>query len=134
MTCPDSGASRIPCEQRATLFYPARQPPPLYDSFCISGCAGRGEISTIDVFLVFFLSQSFCLGRAGRHLMESSGGHRIIFEGALWPFGSAFGRLATWYSFSFFPVGWFEVLAYPLSDNQTDWHHWAFFYFYLWPF
>jgi hypothetical protein len=95
--------------------------PPLYDillHFWLRWTGGNFDYLRIPSIL-FFLAGLFLLGRASRHLMGSSGGTAVIWVGVLWPFGFHFGRLAAWYSFSFFLVAGVTFAYFKFLEDQT---------------
>jgi len=69
--------------------------------------------------ILFFLAGLFLLGGAARHITGASGGNAIIWVGVLWPFGFYFGRLATWYPFSFFLVAGLTLSYFKYLEEQT---------------
>jgi hypothetical protein len=103
--------------------------PPLYDillHFWLRWTGGNFDYLRIPSIL-FFLAGLFLLGRASRHLMGSSGGTAVIWVGVLWPFGFHFGRLAAWYSFSFFLVAGVTFAYFKFLEDQT-FGRWAVFF------
>jgi hypothetical protein len=95
--------------------------PPLYDAllhFWMLGTGGNFDYLRIPSAL-FFIAGLFLLGRASRFFTGSkTGGSAVIWLGVLWPFSFHFGRLATWYSLSFFLVAgltfaYFQYLEAP---------------------
>jgi Dolichyl-phosphate-mannose-protein mannosyltransferase len=126
------GAAANPLRKTAALFLSgAGQHPPLYDivlHFWLRWTGGNFDFLRIPSVL-FFIAGLFLLGRAGRHLMGSSGGTAVIWAGTLWPFGFHYGRLATWYSFSFFLVAGLTLAYLKFLDNQTI-GHWAVLFFF----
>src|SRR4029077_1526493 len=95
--------------------------PPLYDillHFWLRWTAGNLDYLRIPSIL-FFLAGLFLLARAGRYFTGSSAGLAIIWLGVLWPFGFYFGRLAAWYSFSFFLVSGLTLSYLKYLEDQT---------------
>jgi hypothetical protein len=80
--------------------------PPLYDlllHFWLKWTGGAFEY--LRVFpVVFYLVGLFLLGRAARRLAGADSANAVIWIGVFWPFGFLYGRIAAWYSFSFFLV------------------------------
>jgi len=103
--------------------------PPLYDillHFWLRGTGGNFDYLRIPSIL-FFIAGLFLLGRASRHLTVSAGGIAVIWVGVLWPFGFHFGRLAAWYSFSFFLVAGLTLAYFKFLEKQT-FGRWAVFF------
>ncbi len=100
--------------------------PPLYDillHFWLRWTAGNFSYLRIPSIL-FFLAGLFLLGRASRRFSGLSGGIAVTgiaisWLGVLWPFGFLFGRLAAWYSFSFFLVAGLTLSYFKYLENQT---------------
>ncbi len=95
--------------------------PPLYDillHFWLRWTGGNFDYLRIPS-IFFFLAGLFLLARASRHFTGSSGGIAVIWVGVLWPFGFHFGRLATWYSFSFFLVAGLTLSYFKYLEDQT---------------
>jgi Dolichyl-phosphate-mannose-protein mannosyltransferase len=107
------------------------QHPPLYDlvlHFWLRWTGGNFEYLRIPAIL-FYLAGLFLLGRAARRFGGPSSASAVIWLGALWPFGFHYGRLAAWYSFSFFLVAGLTLayLRYLEDQSQSRWA--AFFLF-----
>jgi len=103
--------------------------PPLFDillHFWLRWTAGNLDYLRIPSVL-FFIAGLFLLGRASRYFSGSSGGIAVIWLGVLWPFGFHFGRLATWYSFSFFLVAGLTLSYFKYLEDQT-FGRWAVFF------
>ena len=103
--------------------------PPLFDiilHFWLRWTGGNFDYLRIPSIL-FFLAGLFLLGRASRHIAGSSGGTAVIWLGVLWPFGFHFGRLATWYPFSFFLVAGVTLSYFKYLEEQTG-GRWAVFF------
>jgi hypothetical protein len=107
------------------------QHPPLYDiilHFWLRWTGGNFDYLRIPS-IFFFLAGLFLLGRASRHFTGSSGGIAVIWVGVLWPFGFHFGRLAAWYSFSFFLVAGLTLSYFKYLEDQT-FGRWAILFFF----
>jgi hypothetical protein len=94
---------------------------PLYEiilHFWLRWTGGNFDYLRIPSIL-FFLAGLFLLGRASRHLTGSSGGIAVIWVGVLWPFGFHVGRLAAWYSFSFFLAAGLTLSYFKYLEDQT---------------
>ena len=106
--------------------------PPLYEiilHFWLRWTGGNFDYLRIPSVL-FFLAGLFLLGRASRHFTgSSSAGIAVIWVGVLWPFGFHFGRLATWYSFSFFLVAGLTLSYFKFLEDQTSGRWAALFFF-----
>ncbi len=104
---------------------------PLYEiilHFWLRWTGGNFDYLRIPSVL-FFLAGLFLLGRASRHFTGSSGGIAVIWVGVLWPFAYHFGRLATWYSFSFLLVAGLTLSYFKYLENQT-FGRWAVLFFF----
>jgi hypothetical protein len=87
--------------------------PPLYD-LLLHGWLQltRGEMGLLRVpSVLFFLLALWVLSQAARGMSGVRSAQAAIWLGVLWPYGFHFGRLATWYSFSFLLVA-LVTLAY----------------------
>jgi hypothetical protein len=108
----------------ALFFSGAGKPeqPPLYEiilHFWLRWTAGNFDYLRIPSIL-FFLAGLFLLGRVSRHFAGSaSAGVAVIWVGVLWPFAFHFGRLAVWYSFSFFLVAGLTLSYFKYLEDQT---------------
>ena len=105
--------------------------PPLFDiilHFWLRSTDGNFDYLRIPSIL-FFLAGIFLLGRAARCLIGSPGGVAVIWVGVLWPFSFHFGRLATWYSFSFFLVAGLTLSYLKYLERQTRGRWTALFLF-----
>ena len=82
---------------------------------------GRGlRISSHPVDFFFCRRALPFLSRASRQFIRGTGaGIGVIWVGLLWPFGFHFGRLATWYSFSFFLVAGSDGGLFQYLESQT---------------
>jgi hypothetical protein len=103
--------------------------PPLYDlvlHFWLRWTAGNFDYLRIPAIL-FYLAGLFLLGRAARHLGGPSSARAVIYLGVLWPFGFHYGRLATWYSFSFFLVAGLTLAYFRYLEDQSH-SRWAAFF------
>ena len=117
------GAAANPLRTTLTLFFSGagqHEHPPLYDvilHFWLRWTGGNFDYLRIPSIL-FFLAGLFLLGRASRHLLGSSVGTATVWLGVLWPFGFHFGRLAAWYSFSFFLVAGLTLSYLKYMEDQ----------------
>jgi hypothetical protein len=103
--------------------------PPLYDillHFWLRLTGGAFEYLRMPS-IFFFLVGLFLLARAARHLGGPSSAQAVVWLGALWPFGFHFGRLATWYAFSFFLIAGL-TLAYLRYLEDQGFGRWALFF------
>ena len=95
--------------------------PPLYDivlHFWLRWTGGNFEYLRVPAIL-FFLAGLFLLGRAARRLGGPPRATAVIWLGVLWPFGFHYGRLAAWYSFSFFLVAGLTLAYLRYLDDQS---------------
>jgi hypothetical protein len=99
------GAASNPLRKILDVFFSGagvRGQPPLHEiilHFWLRWTGGNFDYLRIPSIL-FFLAGLFLLGRACRHLADSSSaGVAVIWVGVLWPVGFLFCRLATSYSF-----------------------------------
>jgi len=99
--------------------------PPLYDlllHFWLQWTGGAFEY--LRVFpVLFYLVGLFLLGRAARRLGGADSASAVIWIGVLWPFGFLYGRIAAWYSFSFFLVAGLMLayLRYLEAPTRASW-------------
>lgn len=99
--------------------------PPLYDlllHFWLKWTGGAFEY--LRVFpVLFYLVGLFLLGRAARRLGGAESAGAVIWIGVLWPFGFLYGRIAAWYSFSFFLVAGLTLayLRYLEAPTHARW-------------
>ena len=118
------GVAANPLRTTLALFFSGagkHEHPPLFDillHFWLRWTAGNFDYLRIPSIL-FFLAGLFLLARAGRYFTGSSAGLAIIWLGVLWPFGFYFGRLAAWYSFSFFLVSGLTLSYLKYLEDQT---------------
>jgi hypothetical protein len=118
------GAAANPLRTMLALFFSGagrHQHPPLFDTilhFWLRWTGGNFDYLRLPSIL-FFLAGLFLLGRAARHITGPSGGNAIIWVGVLWPFGFYFGRLATWYPFSFFLLAGLTLSYFKYLEEQT---------------
>ena len=101
------------------------QHPPLYDivlHFWLLWTGGNFEYLRVPAIL-FFLAGLFLLGRAAGRLAGPASATAVIWLGVLWPFGFHYGRLAAWYSFSFFLVAGLTLtyLRYLEEQSRSRW-------------
>ncbi len=105
--------------------------PPLYDillHFWLSWTGGNFDFLRIPSIL-FFMAGLFILSRAGRQITGVGGGAAVIWVGVLWPFGFYFGRLAAWYSFSFFLVAGLTLSYLKYLEDRTRGRWGVLFFF-----
>jgi hypothetical protein len=118
------GAAANPLRTTLALFLSGagqHEHPPLYDlllHFWLRWTGGSFDYLRIPSIL-FFLAGLFLLSRASRHFTGPSGGTAVIWVGVLWPFGFYFGRLAAWYSFSFFLVAGLTLSYFKYLEDRT---------------
>jgi hypothetical protein len=118
------GAAVNPLRTTLPLFFSGagkHEHAPLYEiilHFWLRWTGGNFDYLRIPSVL-FFLAGLFLLGRASRNFTGSSGGIAVIWVGVLWPFGFHFGRLAAWYSFSFFLVAGLTLSYFKYLEDQT---------------
>jgi hypothetical protein len=86
--------------------------------FWLRWTAGNFDYLRIPSIL-FFLAGLFLLSRASRHFTGTPGGIAVIWVGVLWPLGFYFGRLATWYSLSFFLVAGLTLSYFKYLEQPT---------------
>lgn len=102
-------AAKHPVRQTVGLFLHGtgqHEHPPLYDLILhgwlrITGA--RMRLLRLPAVL-FFLAGLWALGQAAAEMEGHSSASKMVWIGALWPYGFHFGRLAGWYSFSFLLV------------------------------
>ncbi len=95
--------------------------PPLYDivlHFWLRWTGGSFQYLRVPAIL-FFLAGLFLLGRAARRLGGPPAATAVIWLGVLCPFGFHYGRLAAWYSFSFFLVAGLTLAYLRYLDDQS---------------
>lgn len=100
--------------------------PPLYDilfHFWLRLTGGTFESLRVPSIL-FFLAGLFMLARAAVRLGGPSSAQAVVWLGALWPFGFHYGRLASWYAFSFFLVAGLTLTYLRFLENQS-FERWA---------
>lgn len=116
-------AAANPLRATLALFFSGagqHEHPPLYDlilHFWLRWTGGTFEYLRIPS-IFFFLTGLFLLGRASRYFLKSSPGTAVVWLGVLWPFGFLFGRLAGWYSFSFFLVAGLTLSYLKYMEDQ----------------
>ncbi len=126
------GAAANPLRTTLALFLSGagqHEHPPLYDillHFWLRWTGGSFGYLRIPSIL-FFLAGLFLLGRASRRFTGPLGGVAVIWLGVLWPFGFHFGRLAAWYSFSFFLVAGLTLFYFKYLEDPT-FGRWAVFF------
>ena len=123
----------------------AQPHPPLFDilmHFWLRWTGGYFDYLRIPSIL-FFIAGIFLLGRACIHFAGLAGSVAVSWLGVLWPFGFLFGRMAVWYSFSFFLVSgltlaylkylegrtfgrWLAILFFAVALVWTTYLGWAF--------
>jgi hypothetical protein len=103
--------------------------PPLYDlilHFWLRLTGGNFEYLRIPSIL-FFLAGLFLLGRAAHRLAGPGSAIAVLWLSVLWPFGFHYGRLAAWYSFSFFLVAGLTLAYLRFLDEQKP-DRWVVFF------
>lgn len=94
---------------------------PLFDAilhFWLEATGGAFDYLRIPS-LAFLLAGLFLLGKASRRFAPSGGGLAVIWLGVLWPLSFHYGRLAAWYSFSFFLVSAVTLSYLEWLENRT---------------
>jgi hypothetical protein len=94
---------------------------PLFDSilhFWLQATGGNFDYLRAPSVL-FFLAGLVLLGRAARRFTPGSAGVAVIWLAVLWPFSFHFGRLAAWYSFSFFLVSALTLSYLEYLEDRT---------------
>ena len=130
------GAAANPLRATVSFFFSGsgqHEHPPLYDiilHFWLRWTGGNFDYLRIPSVL-FFIAGIFLLGRASRQFSRSSSSIAVIWAGVLWPFGFHFGRLATWYAFSFFLVSGLTLSYFKYLEKQTSSRWTALFAFCL---
>jgi hypothetical protein len=76
--------------------------------------------------ILFYLAGLFLVARAAGRLGGQESARAVAWLGALWPFGFHYGRLASWYAFSFFLVAGL-TLAYLRYLEDQSFTRWAWF-------
>ncbi len=115
---------RIPCAQRLVCSFPApgsmntRLSTIFVLHFWLRWTGGNFEYLRIPAIL-FFLAGLFLLGRAAGRLAGPASATAVIWLGVLWPFGFHYGRLAAWYSFSFFLVAGLTLAYLRYLEDQS---------------
>ena len=118
------GAAADPLRTTIALFLSGagqHEHPPLYDillHFWLRATGGNFDYLRIPSIL-FFIAGLFLLSRASRYFTGPTGGIAVIWIGVLWPFGFHFGRLAAWYSFSFFVVAGLTLSYFKYLEDRT---------------
>jgi hypothetical protein len=95
--------------------------PPLYDillHFWLRWTGGNFEYLRVPSVLLF-LAGLFLLARVAHRLGGPSSAIAVTWLGALWPFGFHYGRLAAWYSFSFFLVAGLTLAYLRYVEDQS---------------
>jgi hypothetical protein len=100
--------------------------PPLYDIlFHLWLRLTGGTFESLRVpSIVLFLAGLFMLARAAARLGGPSSAQAVVWLGALWPYGFHYGRLASWYSFSFFLVAGLTLAYFRFLEDQ-NFKRWA---------
>jgi hypothetical protein len=99
--------------------------PPLYDivlHFWLRWTGGNFEYLRVPA-IFFFLAGLFLLGRAAGRMGGPASAKAVVWIGVLWPFAFHYGRLAAWYSFSFFLVAGLTLayLRYLEDHSRSRW-------------
>jgi hypothetical protein len=95
---------------------------PLFDSmlhFWLLATGGNFDYLRLPSVL-FFLAGLLLLGRAARRFTPGSTGVAVIWLGVLWPSSFHLGRLAAWYSFSFFLVSALTLSYLEYLEDLTN--------------
>jgi hypothetical protein len=127
------GAAIQPVRATLALFWSGEgqhEHPPLYDillHFWLRLTGGAFEYLRMPS-IFFYLAGLVLLALAAKRLGGSSSAQAIVWLGVLWPFGFHYGRLAAWYSFSFFLVAGL-TLAYLRFLEEQSFARWAWFAF-----
>lgn len=99
--------------------------PPLYDLLLhIWLRATGGAFEYLRVFpILFYLAGLFLLGRVARRLGGADSAPAVMWIGVFWPYGFLYGRIAAWYSFSFFLLAGLTLayLRYLEEPLRTRW-------------
>jgi len=95
--------------------------PPLFDilfHFWLRLTGGTFESLRVPSIL-FFLAGLFMLARAAARLGGPSSAQAVVWLGVLWPYGFHYGRLASWYAFSFFLVAGLTLAYFRFLEVQS---------------
>jgi hypothetical protein len=99
--------------------------PPLYDLILhvwLRATGGKLQLLRLPSML-FFLAAIWTLAQAARQMAGAGGAPSLLWMAALWPYGFHYGRLATWYSFSFLMVA-LLTLAYLQFAQEPTFGRW----------
>jgi hypothetical protein len=102
--------------------------PPLYDLILhgwirLTG----GEMHLLRVpSILFYVLGTFALAGAAKYLGGKQSQMWVLLLVALWPYGFHFGRVAAWYSFSFFLVSLLTLGYFKYVEKRT-WVSWVRF-------
>jgi hypothetical protein len=119
------GAAAQPLRTTLALFWSGvgqHEHPPLYDillHFFLRSTGGAFESLRIPSIL-FFLAGLFLLARAAGRLGGPASAVAVVWLGVLWPFGFHYGRLAVWYSFSFFLMAGLTLAYLRYLEDQSS--------------
>jgi len=116
-----------PLSQTAGLFLRGigqHEHPPLYDfilHFWLRLTGGEMHLLRVPA-IIFFALGVWVLASAARELGGRASQSCVLVLAALWPYGFHFGRVATWYSFSFLVVslltlGYLRYVEHPSAKN-----------------
>jgi hypothetical protein len=100
--------------------------PPLYDfilHFWIRLTSGEMHLLRVPA-IIFYALGVWVLASAARELGGRTSQTCVLILAALWPYGFHFGRVATWYSFSFLVVS-LLTLSYLRYVEQSSAKNWA---------
>lgn len=117
-----------PLSQTAGLFLRGigqHEHPPLYDfilHFWLRLTGGEMHLLRVPA-IIFYALGAWVLARAARELGGRTSQTRVLVLAALWPYGFHFGRVATWYSFSFLVVSLLTLryLRYVEHSSANNW-------------
>ncbi len=100
--------------------------PPLYDLILHGWLrVTKGDLRLLRVpSILFYVLGLWFLALAAAKLAGPESLGSTLLVGLFWPYGFHFGRLAVWYSCSFFLVAWVTYAYLQLLDRPT-WARWA---------
>ncbi|HTR67684.1 MAG TPA: glycosyltransferase family 39 protein [Terriglobales bacterium] len=100
--------------------------PPLYDLILagwMRATAGRVSLLRVPATVFYVIGLWFAI-QAARLLGGVGASRAALWIGVIFPYGFHFGRVAGWYSFSFFTVA-LLTYAYFRFDERPSWGRWA---------